>query len=289
MPAVPDRRLLFSSVFVQIPNGSIHAFQGQTTSAQIASKLNDGLASRVVAAEINGKVVDAFRPLGELADAAAELIHVSKSDNQSGGDGSSNEKPLLLRLLTDEDEEALDVLRRSAAHVVSRAVMRIFADALLVAISMTHEGFYCDIDLDTSISEEDFSRIESELQTIIALGERFERIELERDEARRLCDGLGQDFKVELIDTELANRASVCFYRHGEFVELCDGPHLTNTGKIGSIQLLHVAASPGESGNDTGPLQRLSGRVCFADSEEAGLIRSQNRISRPKRRVASSD
>src|SRR5690606_33233521 len=176
-------------VQVRLPDGTIRAHSAETTPLQIAAGISEGLARAVVAAEIDGRVVDAVRPLGELVEAGA----------------AGSDEPLDLRLLTSRDREALDVLRHSAAHVMARAVMRLYDGVSLAFGPTTSGGFYYDFDLPEKISEEDFPKIEAEMKNIIKAKEPFERVVLQRDEARQLCSDLKQDLKVEHIDTGLAD------------------------------------------------------------------------------------
>ena len=229
-------------VQVRLPDGALAEYPSHATPLDVARKISDGLARSVVAADIDGRVVDADRPLGEL-----------RQDDQ----------PLALKLLTDRDAPALDVLRHSAAHVMARAVMRLYEGVSLAFGPTTSGGFYYDFDLPEKISEEDFPKIEAEMKRIIKEKEPFERFHLDRDEARKLCADLRQDLKVEHIDTGLADQDSVSFYRQGEFVDLCRGPHIPDAGKIKAIKLLSVAGAYWKGDASGRQLQRLYGTAFF--------------------------
>ena len=231
-----------SVVKVQLPDGTIHEHPGHTTAMDIATGISEGLARAVIAAEIAGKVVDANRPLGELAD---------------------DDSPLSLKLLTSRDSEALDVLRHSAAHVMARAVMRLYKGVSLAFGPTTSGGFYYDFEVPEKISEDDFPKIEAEIKKIIKDKEPFERFVLDRVEARKLCDDLDQDFKVEHIDTGLGDQSTVSFYRQGEFVDLCRGPHIPDAGKIKALKLLSVAGAYWKGDASGRQLQRLYGTAFF--------------------------
>ena len=229
---------------VQLPDGTIHTHTGDKTPMDIATGISDGLARAVIAAEVNGTIVDAVRPLGELVD-----------------DGE--DAPLALKLLTSRDREALDVLRHSAAHVMARAVMRLYKGVSLAFGPTTSGGFYYDFDLPEKISEDDFPKIEAEMKNIIKAKEPFERVVLSRDEARKLCDDLSQDLKVEHIDTGLADHATVSIYRQGEFVDLCRGPHIPDAGRIKAVKLTSVAGAYWKGDASGRQLQRLYGTAFF--------------------------
>ncbi len=119
----------------------------------------------------SGKIVDANRPLGDLAE---------------------GDQPVPLKLLTSRDADALGVLRHSAAHVMARAVMRLYKGVSLAFGPTTEGGFYYDFDIPEPISEEDFPKIEAEIKKIIKDKEPFERFSLDRDEARKLCNDLAR-------------------------------------------------------------------------------------------------
>jgi threonyl-tRNA synthetase len=233
---------------VQLPDGTVQIHPSDKTPLDIAFGISEGLSRAVIAAEINGLVVDAGRPLGELVD-----------------DG--DEAPLSLRLLTGRDRESLDVLRHSAAHVMARAVMRLYKGVSLAFGPTTSGGFYYDFDLAEKISEDDFPKIEAEMKNIIKAKEPFERIDLSRAEARKLCSDLNQDLKVEHIDTGLAEHATVSIYRQGEFVDLCRGPHIPDAGRIKAVKMLSVAGAYWKGDASGRQLQRLYGTAFFDKKE----------------------
>ncbi|WP_149498336.1 threonine--tRNA ligase [Roseiconus lacunae] len=274
-PAASDAAPL-PSVTVRLPDGVTQTHPGHTTSMDIATGISEGLARAVVAADVNGKVIDADRPLGEIA---AEL-------GAGGNDaGKPSDGELDLRLLTNRDQEALDVLRHSAAHVMARAVMRLYDGVSLAFGPTTEGGFYYDFDLDVPVREEDFPKIEAEMKKIIKEKEPFERFVLDRDEARKLCDDLDQDLKVEHIDTGLSEHSTVSFYRQGEFVDLCRGPHIPDAGKIKAIKLMSVAGSHWKGDVKNRPLQRLYGTAFFDKKELKQYLHQLEEAKRRDHRV----
>ena len=253
-----------ANVQVQLPDGNIIDQPSHATSMDVALGISEGLARSVIAAEADGKIIDADRPLGEVA---------------------SNGDPVSLKLLTSRDGLALDVLRHSAAHVMARAVMRLYKGVSLAFGPTTEGGFYYDFDIPEPISEEDFPKIEAEIKKIIKDKEPFERFVLERDEARKLCDDLGQDLKVEHIDTGLADQDTVSFYRQGEFVDLCRGPHIPNAGKIKAIKLMSVAGSHWKGNASGRPLQRLYGTAFFDKKDLKAYLEQLEEAKRRDHRV----
>jgi threonyl-tRNA synthetase len=147
-------------------------------------------------------------------------------------------------------------MRHSAAHVMAAAVCRIFQDVQLDIGPPTEDGFYYDFDLPHRLAPEDFERIEEEMRKIIAENHPFERIETTRAEAEKLIRGMGQRYKIERL-ADIPEGETITFYRCGEFVDLCRGPHAEGTGKVRAFKLLNVAGSY-YRGKETNPmLQRL--------------------------------
>src|SRR5262249_4938307 len=128
-------------------------------------------------------------------------------------------------------------------------------------------GFYYDIDSPTPIREEDFPRIEEEMRKIIKEAEPFERFEHPTPEARGLCADLGQSYKVEHIDDDLKKFDSLTFYRQGEFIDLCRGPHIPHAGKVGAFKLLSIAGAYWKNDSSRKQLQRLYGTAFFTQKD----------------------
>lgn len=230
---------------VQLPDGTISEHQDSASALDVAAGIGDRLAKATIAASIDGTVVDSMRPLADLTPL----------------------RPVPLRLITERDAEALGVMRHSCAHIMARAVMRLYPGVGLAFGPTTGHGFYYDFDLKTPISEEDFPRIEAEMQKIIDAAEPFDRFEATREEAIQLCSDLKQTLKTEHIRTGLSEHASLSFYRQGEFVDLCRGPHIPHAGKIKAFKLTSVAGSYWK-GNAAGKqLQRLYG-IAFFDKKD---------------------
>lgn len=248
---------------VQLPDGTVKEYPAGSSALDVARSIGERLAQATIAAEIDGTVVDAMRPLEQLSDA----------------------DPISLRLLTTRDAQAVGVLRHSCAHVMARAVMRLYAGTGLAFGPTTGTGFYYDFDLDTPISEEDFPRIEAEMQEIIEAAEPFERFNLPREEAVRFVRDLHQQLKSEHIETGLAEHATLSFYRQGEFVDLCRGPHIPDAGKIKAFKLISVAGSywKGDAANKR--LQRLYGTAFFDKKDLQAYLDQVEEAKRRDHRV----
>jgi threonyl-tRNA synthetase len=245
---------------VQLPDGTLQEHPDQATALDVAQGIGERLAMATMAAEIDGNVVDAMRPLRQLSEA----------------------EPIPLKLLTTRDPEALGVMRHSCAHVMARAVMRLFPGVGLAFGPTIDNGFYYDFELDQPIREEDFEKIEQEMRSIVKEAEPFERFQLDRDEAISFCDGLGQGLKVEHIQTGLAEHSELSFYRQGEFVDLCRGPHVPDAGRIKAFKLLSVAGAHWKGDAKSGRhLQRLYGTAWFSKKDQAAYL---ERVEEAKRR-----
>ncbi len=248
---------------VQLPDGSIHSYPEDASALDVAQAIGSRLAAAVVAAEVDGVVGDAMRPLAELTET----------------------RPIPVRLLTDRDAAALGVMRHSCAHVMARAVMRLFPNVSLAFGPTLGHGFYYDFDLEHKISEEDFPAIEEEMSRIVKQSEPFDRFTLDREKARELCADLKQDLKVEHIDTGLGDHATVSFYRQGEFVDLCRGPHVPHAGKIKAFKLTSVAGSYWKGDARNKQLQRLYGTAWFSKADLEQYLQQLEEAKRRDHRV----
>ncbi|HTU21528.1 MAG TPA: threonine--tRNA ligase [Gemmataceae bacterium] len=224
---------------LKLPDGSVRQVPEGTRPRDVAASIGKRLAQAAVAAKVNDAVVDLD---SELHDGTGELA---------------------FQILTDRDKEALAVLRHSCAHIMARAVLRLFPGTQLAFGPALENAFYYDIDSPTPIREEDFPRIEEEMRKIIKEAEPFERFERSTVEARELVRDLGQGYKVEHIDDDLKQYPTLSFYRQGEFVDLCRGPHIPNAGKVGAIKLLSIAGAYWKNDSSRKQLQRLYGTAFF--------------------------
>jgi threonyl-tRNA synthetase len=241
---------------VQLPDGTKKQFEAPATPADVAADIGPGLAKAAMAAEVNGTIVGLNSPLPP--DTTVDL-----------------------RILTKRDPEAVGVMRHSCAHVMARAVMRLFEDVRLAFGPTVEGGFYYDFDLEHSLSEDDFEAIEAEMAKIVKLDEPFERLEESRDKAQQICRDLGQTYKVEHIGDGLVEHDTLSFYRQGEFLDLCRGPHVPSAGAIGAFKLLSVAGAYWKGDQSRKQLQRLYATAFFSKQD---LIEHLERVEEAKRR-----
>lgn len=233
---------------LRLPDGSSRPVPPRSRPREIAEGIGKRLARDAVAAKVNGEVIDLERELPESGDVTFQLLT----------ERSPNGQP---------NPEALAVLRHSCAHVMARAVMRLFPGTQLAFGPALENGFYYDIDSPTPIREEDFPRIEAEMKKIVAEAEPFERFEKATPEARTLVADIGQGYKVEHIDDDLCKFPSLSFYRQGEFIDLCRGPHIPHAGRIGAFKLLSIAGAYWKNDATRRQLQRLYGTAFFTQKD----------------------
>ena len=232
---------------VRLPDGSAREIEPGASAADLAAQIGPGLAKAAVAARVNGEVVDLARPLPDGAEVA---------------------------ILTKKDEDALEVLRHSAAHLMADAILRIYPKAELTIGPVVEDGFYYDIHLpEGKITPEDFPKIEQEMGRIAKEGHAFERCEVvdpERDEvfARyRAIDGGHNKFKLEIVEDIQARGEGLSFYKHGDFVDLCRGPHVPDTGWLKHVKLTSVSGSYWRADAEREQLVRVYGTAFFSKQD----------------------
>lgn len=242
---------------ITFPDGSTKEFDSGTTLAQIAESIGPRLAREALAASIDGVLLD--------MDTAVER------DSE-------------VRFLTFANEEGVDVFRHSSSHVMAQAVKRLYPDAALAIGPSIEDGFYYDIDLDESLNEEDLKRIEEEMKKIVSEKVPFTREVLPRAEAIALFEELGESYKVELIND--LDDETVSIYRQGDFVDMCLGPHLPDTGYVKSFKLLHTAGAYWRGDEKNKMLQRLYG-TSWSDKKalKAYLTRLEEARKRDHRKL----
>jgi threonyl-tRNA synthetase len=190
-----------------------------------------------------------------------------------------------LQVLTAKDPDALAVMRHSCAHVMARAVMRLFEGVQLAFGPTVANGFYYDFHSDRPLSEDDFPKIEAEMAKIVEEDEPFERIEEPLDRAVEICLGLGQTLKVEHLREGLGAEKTISFYRQGEFLDLCAGPHVPSAKAIGAFKLLSVAGAYWKGDASRQQLQRLYGTAWFSKQDLEAHLKQLEEAKRRDHRV----
>ncbi len=221
---------------ITFPDNSIKSFEDIPTGLDVAKSISEGFARNCVAMKIDDSLMDLTLPVA---------------------------KDCAIAFLTTNDDEGLEILRHSSAHVMAEAVLKIYPDAKLTIGPVVEDGFYYDIDMDP-ISEDDFAAIEREMKKIIKAKNTFERQVVSKKEALEMF--MDNAFKLELIN-ELPEDEEISLYQNGNFVDLCRGPHIPHTRMIKGFKLLKISGAYWRADQAREQLQRLYG-ISFFDKKK---------------------
>ncbi len=235
------------------PDGSTKEFKDGMTALEIAASISQRLAKNTLVCELDGKPYDAFRPIN--------------------GDHS-------IRFLSWQDEGGRLGYRHTASHVLAQAVKRLFPEAVLAIGPAIETGYYYDFDKPEPFSSEDLNKIEAEMERIINEDFPVERFELPREEALAYMEDKNEPYKIELI-RDLPEESIISFYKQGEFVDLCAGPHLPSTGKVKNTKLMSLAGAYWRGSEKNKMLQRIYGT---AFEKKAALEEYLFRLEEAKKR-----
>jgi threonyl-tRNA synthetase len=223
-----------ADIHVRIPGHEPVAAQAGESAAAILKRA--GAVKGAIAARCDGRVIDLSRPIGgdcELAPVAPETA------------------------------EGLDVIRHSTAHLLAQAVKRLFPEAQVTIGPVIEDGFYYDFAYERGFTPEDLERIEAEMRKIVAANHPVVRSEAPRDEAVQRFRAIGEEFKAEIV-AGIPSNEPIGLYTQGDFTDLCRGPHVQSTGKLGAFKLTHVAGAYWRGDERNPMLQRIYG-TAFAD------------------------
>ena len=240
-------------MIITFPDGSQREYQNGSTALDIAASISPRLAKATLGCAIDGERADAFRPI---------------------------EQDCSLKLLTFEDADGRWTLRHTGSHILAQAVKRLFPETKLAIGPAIDNGFYYDFDRDESFTPEDLEKIEKEMNKIIAENLKEERFELPRAEAIAFMKERQEPYKVELIE-DLPEDAVISFYRQGDFVDLCAGPHVISTGKVKNVKIMSIAGAYWRGSEKNKMLQRI---YATAFEKKADLDEYIQRIEEAKKR-----
>ncbi|MHC4594025.1 MAG: threonine--tRNA ligase [Planctomycetota bacterium] len=236
---------------VTLPDGSTLEVSDGTTAKQLAQQIGPGLAKAAVAAKVNGQLVDLSKPI----------------DSETA-----------VQIITIKDDEGLEIMRHSCAHIMAEAICSIWPGTKLVYGPTVEDGFYYDIDLDEPIRPVDFERIEEKMREIIKADKPFVRKEITKAEA---IEKLAGD-KYKTDNVKHADSDIISFYSHADgFEDLCRGPHVPSTGKVGSFKIRSVAGAYWHSDPTQKMLQRVYGTAWPTQKELDNYLR---RLAEAKKR-----
>jgi len=224
---------------ITLKDGSIREYEKGTKIEEIVASIGSGLLKAALAAKVNGE-------LKELSDTV--------------------EEDATLEVLTFDNEEGKLAFRHTSSHILAQAVKRLYPDVKLAIGPAIDNGFYYDFDSDKTFSDSDLELIEKEMEKIVKEDYKLERFVLPREEAIKLMEEKGEIYKVELIK-DLPDDEVISFYKQGEFVDLCAGPHVSSTGKIKAFKLLNVAGAYWRGNEKNKMLQRVYGTSFIKKSQ----------------------
>jgi threonyl-tRNA synthetase len=243
---------------VQLPDGSQREVQDGATVADVAASIGKGLAKAAIAGKVNGKVVDVYAPVPDNAK---------------------------IEIVTPKSEAGLDTIRHSTAHLMAMAVQELFPGTQVTIGPVIENGFFYDFGTDRPFSDEDLRRIEEKMSEIVKRDLPVRREELSREEAIATFEKLGEKYKVEIIKG-IPGDEPLSVYRQGEWFDLCRGPHVPSTGRLGAFKLTSVAGAYWRGDERNAMLQRIYG-TAWADKDElaAYLKRIEEAQARDHRKL----
>ena len=212
-------------VTLTLPDGSARAYDQAVTGAQLAADIGPGLAKAALAVKVDGALTDIYLPIARDADVA---------------------------IVTARDAEGLELLRHDAAHVLAQAVQELFPGTQVTIGPVIEDGFYYDFARETPFTEDDLAVIEQRMHDIVDRDLDIRREVWDRDEAVAHFRSIGEEYKAQIIEA-LPEGEEVSIYRQGDWKDLCRGPHLPSTGKLGhAFRLMKVAGAywRGDSRNE---------------------------------------
>lgn len=224
---------------ITLPDGSVRSFDKPVSVYDVANDIGPGLAKAALAGKVDGKLVD--------------TSHVMDQDAE-------------LAIITDRDEDGLEIIRHSTAHLLAHAVQELYPDTQVTIGPVIENGFYYDFARDESFTPDDLEKIEKKMAEIAKRDLKVTREVMDRDEAVKLFEGMGEKYKAEII-RDLPAGEEISLYRQGDWFDLCRGPHAPSTSKLKAFKLMKLAGAywRGDSKNEM--LQRIYG-TAWAKKDE---------------------
>lgn len=227
-------------VAIELPDGSVKEMEQGKNALDLANAISSGLAKVALAAEVNSKLQDLTTP----------IVTDSK-----------------VRIITAKDKEGLHILRHTCSHIMAQAVKELWPDVQVTIGPAIDNGFYYDFSRKEPFTTDDFEKIEAKMHEIVKRDEKLERIVMPRDEAIKFFEDLGEKYKAEII-RDLPESETISLYRQGTFTDLCRGPHVPSTAKVGdAFKLMKVAGAYWRGDSSKEMLQRIYA-TAWADKKD---------------------
>lgn len=229
---------------VTLPDGSKREFDSPVTVGDVAASIGAGLARAALAGKVNGKLVDLSHPITENSTVS---------------------------IVTDKDPEGLEIIRHSTSHLMAQAVKELYPEAQITIGPVIENGFYYDFSLPKHLTNEDLPLIEKKMDEIVKRDLPIVREEMDRDEAVKYFNSIGEHYKGEIIGSIPAGE-TISLYRQGDYVDLCRGPHVPSTGRLKVHKLMKLAGAywRGDSKNEM--LQRIYGTAWAKKDDMAAYL-----------------
>jgi len=246
---------------ITLPDGTEKSFDQALSVFDVAKSIGSGLAKATLAGKVNGELVDAS--------------HVIESD-------------ATLSIITAKDEEGLEVIRHSTAHLLAQATQMLYPDAQVTIGPVIDNGFYYDFAYKDGFSEDDLAKIEKNMNHLIKQNLKIERSEMGRDEAVQFFKDKGEHYKAEIIES-IPSDQTLSLYQQGDFIDLCRGPHVPSTAKLKAFKLMKLAGAywRGDSNNEM--LQRVYGTAWASkDDLKDYLYRLEEAEKRDHRKIGKT-
>ncbi len=243
---------------ITLPDGSQRTFANPVSIEEIAADIGPGLAKAALA--------------GKIDDHLYDTSHVVDQDTS-------------LSIITERDDEGLDVIRHSTAHLLAQAVKELFPKAQVTIGPVIEDGFYYDFSYEESFSPEDLEAIEKKMLELTRQNIKVERSVMPREQAIEFFRDMGEEYKAEIIEG-IPHGQELSLYRQGDFIDLCRGPHVPSTGKIKAFKLMKIAGAYWRGNSDNEMLQRIYG-TAWTDKKalKAYLKRLEEAEKRDHRRL----
>ncbi|MGB2198555.1 MAG: threonine--tRNA ligase [Luminiphilus sp.] len=238
---------------ITLPDGSSRQFENAITVYDVAADIGAGLAKATLAGVVDGREVDASYSIESDAE---------------------------LRIITSRDDQALEILRHSTAHLLAQAVQQLFPGTQVTIGPTVEDGFYYDFASDHNFSLEDLEKIEAKMQELVADDLEVSRLVYSREQAVEMFREMGEHYKVEIIE-ELPEGEEISVYQQGDWMDLCRGPHVPSTGKLGAFKLTKVAGAYWRGDANNQQLQRIYGTAWSSSKELKAYL---NRIAEAEKR-----
>lgn len=248
-------------ICITLPDGNQRQFDRPVSIHDVAADIGAGLARAALAGKVNGKLVDTH--------------YVIKNDAE-------------VAIITERDEEGLDIIRHSTSHLLAQAVKQLYPEAQVTIGPVIEDGFYYDFSYPKGFTPEDLEKIEKRMEEIVKQDLELVREEVTRDAAVQIFREMGEEYKAQIIE-DIPKDELLSVYRQGEFMDLCRGPHVPNTGKLKAFKLMKLAGAYWRGQSENEMLQRIYG-TAWSDKKQlkAYLHRLEEAEKRDHRKLAKS-